>query len=61
MLEFFGAVPSLWIPDNLKAAIKIACRYEPEATSTYEECAQHYGGAILAARPYKPKDKAYAS
>jgi len=32
MLEFFGAVPSLWIPDNLKAAIKTACRYEPEAT-----------------------------
>ena len=22
MLEFFGSVPSLWIPDNLKAAIK---------------------------------------
>ena len=35
MLEFFQAVPSLWIPDNLKAAIKKACRYEPEATSTY--------------------------
>ena len=58
MLEHFGAVPSLWIPDNLKAAIKKACRYEPEATSTYEDCARHYGGAILPARPYKPKDKA---
>ena len=58
MLEFFGAVPNLWIPDNLKAAIKTACRYEPEATSTYEDCARHYGGAILPARPYKPKDKA---
>ena len=40
MLEFFGAVPSLWIPDNLKAAIKKACRYEPEATATYEDCAR---------------------
>lgn len=58
MLEFFGAVPSLWIPDNLKSAIKTACRYEPEATSTYEDCARHYGAAILPARPYKPKDKA---
>jgi transposase len=58
MLEFFGAVPSLWIPDNLKAAIKNACRYEPEATSTYEDCARHYGAAILPARPYHPKDKA---
>lgn len=58
MLEFFGAVPSLWIPDNLKAAIKQACRYEPEATSTYGDCARHYGAAILPARPYRPKDKA---
>lgn len=58
MLEFFGAVPSLWIPDNLKSAIKKACRYEPEATSTYEDCARHYGAAILPARPYKAKDKA---
>jgi len=58
MLEFFTAVPSLWIPDNLKAAIRKACRYEPEATSTYEDCARHYGGAILPARPYHAKDKA---
>jgi transposase len=58
MLEFFGAVPSLWIPDNLKAAIKKACRYEPEATSTYGDCARHYGAAILPARPYHAKDKA---
>jgi transposase len=58
MLEFFGAVPALWIPDNLKAAIKTACRYEPEATSTYGDCARHYGAAILPARPYRAKDKA---
>jgi transposase len=61
MLEFFGASPSLWIPDNLKAAIKKACRYEPEATSTYEDCARHYGAAILPARPFHAKDKANAS
>lgn len=58
MLEFFGAVPNLWVPDNLKAAIKNACRYEPEATSTYQDCAQHYQAAILPARPYQAKDKA---
>jgi transposase len=61
MLEFLGAVPALWIPDNLKSAIKDACRYEPQVTSTYEDCARHYGAAILPARPYKPKDKANAS
>lgn len=56
--EFFGAVPALLIPDNLKSAIRKACRYEPQATSTYEDMARHYGTAILPARPYSPKDKA---
>ena len=53
-----GRCRALWIPDNLKAAIKKACRYEPEATSTYQDCASHYGAAILPARPYHAKDKA---
>ncbi len=44
----------------LKSAIKEACRYEPEANSTYEDMARHYGCAIIPARPYKPKDKAIA-
>lgn len=56
--DYLGAVPALLVPDNLKSAIKQACRYEPEATSTYEELARHYGTAILPARPYKPQDKA---
>ena len=56
--EFLGAVPALLVPDNLKSAIKRACRYEPEATSTYTDLARHYGTAILPARPYHPRDKA---
>jgi transposase len=56
--EFLGSVPALLIPDNLKSAIKLACRYEPEATSTYADMARYYGTAILPARPYKPRDKA---
>jgi transposase len=56
--EFMGAVAALLVPDNLKPAIKLACRYEPESTSTYEDLARHYGTAILPARPYKPRDKA---
>ncbi len=58
MFEFLGAVPDLLVPDNLKSAIKKACRYEPEATSTYEDMARHYGTAILPARPYRARDKA---
>jgi len=58
--EFLGSVPALLVPDNLKSAIKRACRYEPEATSTYADMARHYGTAILPARPFHPRDKAAA-
>jgi transposase len=56
-LEFMNGAPALLIPDNLKSAIKNACRYEPEATTTYQDFARHYGTAILPARPFRPKDK----
>jgi len=57
-LAFFGGVPRLLIPDNLKAAVTKACRYEPTLNQTYADFAAHYGCAVLPARPYKPKDKA---
>jgi len=60
MLEYFGGVPELLIPDNLKAAVTSACRYEPVVNATYQEFATHYGTAVLPARPLKPKDKAHA-
>ncbi len=60
MFEHLGCVPEILTPDNLKSAIKNACRYEPESTSTYEDMARHYGCAIIPARPYRPKDKAVA-
>ncbi len=59
-LTFFGGVPALVIPDNLKAGVSRADRYEPDVTPTYHEWAEHYGTAILPARPHKPKDKAKA-
>lgn len=59
-LRFFGGVPQLLIPDNLRAAVTEACRYEPGINATYAEMAAHYGTAVLPARPYKPKDKAKA-
>jgi transposase len=46
------------VPDNLKAGVTKAHRYEPEINRTYEEMATHYGCAIIPARPYKPRDKA---
>jgi transposase len=58
MFRFFGAVPWVLTPDNLKPAINHACRYEPETNSTYADMADHYGCIIIPARPRKPKDKA---
>jgi transposase len=56
--EHFGCVPAIVVPDNLKAAVNQACRYEPELNITYMELAQHYGVAVIPARPYKSRDKA---
>jgi len=58
MFEYLQATPDLLVPDNLKSAIKHACRYEPEATSTYADMARHYSAAVLPARPFSPRDKA---
>ncbi len=58
--RFYGGVPALLVPDNLKSAIDLADRYEPGINATYAEMAAHYGTAVLPARPYKPKDKAKA-
>jgi transposase len=56
--EFFGCVPEIVVPDNLKSAVTKPCFYEPELNATYADMAQHYGMAIIPARPYKPRDKA---
>ena len=60
MLAFYGGVPELLVPDNLKAAVTKADRYTPRINETYAELAAHYQTAVLPARPYKPKDKAKA-
>lgn len=55
---FFGGVPELVVPDNLKTGIKDACLYEPEAQAAYQALAEHYGFCVLPARPRRPRDKA---
>ena len=55
---FFGGVPELLIPDNLKSGVNNPCRYEPELNPTYHDLAKHYGTAVIPARVRKPKDKA---
>jgi transposase len=55
---FFGGVTALVVSDNLKAGITKACFHEPAVNRTYSDLANHYGTAVLPARPYKPRDKA---
>jgi transposase len=57
-LSFFGGVTALIVPDNPRALIAGACRYEPRANDTVLDFARHYGCSILPARPYSPRDKA---
>jgi transposase len=39
--EFFQGTTRLLVPDNPRAGVKRACRYEPQLTQTYREMAQH--------------------
>jgi transposase len=56
--EFFQGTTQLLVPDNPRTGVTRACRYEPDLNRTYHEMAQHYGIAVLPARPRKPRDKA---
>lgn len=56
-LQAMGGVPKALVPDNLKAAIIKADRYEPEVNRTLEDFANHYGMAVVPARAARPRDK----
>ena len=58
--RYFACVPRMLVPDNLKSGVSKACFYEPELNPTYADMAEHYGCAVLPARPRKPRDKAKA-
>jgi transposase len=56
--EYFDGVPEVIVPDQLRSAVRGPDRYEPDINATYLEMAQHYGVAVIPARPRRPKDKA---
>jgi transposase len=55
---YYGGVPRAMVPDNLKAAVIKAGRYEPVLNEEFERFAEHYGVVVVPARVRKPKDKA---
>jgi transposase len=58
--RFFGGVPQIVVPDNLKAGVTKAHRYEPDVNPTYQDMAEHYGVAVIPTRTAAPRDKAKA-
>lgn len=57
-LHHLGGSPLAVVSDNLKASVIKADRYEPDLNRLMNDLSAHYGFAVLAARPGKPKDKA---
>lgn len=55
---YFGGVPEIVVPDNLKQGVKHPSWYEPDLKETYQELAQHYDLAVIPARVKHPRDKA---
>jgi transposase len=53
---FFGGLPKILRPDNLKTGVKSPNYYEPDLNPTYQEMAEYYQVAVLPARVRKPRD-----
>jgi transposase len=59
-LAFLGGVPAAIVPDNLKAGVITAHRYDPDLNPAYQDFAEAYATTVLPARVRKPRDKAKA-
>lgn len=57
-LEYLGGVPRIVVPDNLKAAVVKADRYEPEINRALEDMGNHYHFVTIPCQPRRPTQKA---
>ena len=57
-LHYFGGVPQVIVPDNLRSAVTKSSRYEAVLNEEFASFSEHYGIIVIPARAYKPKDKA---
>jgi transposase len=56
--NFFGGVPEIVVPDNLKSGVHKSHLYEPDLNPTYQDMAEHYSIAVIPTRVRTPQDKA---
>ena len=57
--RFYGGVTRILVPDNLKTGVIKNTKAETVLNRSYREMAEHYGTAVIPARPRTPKDKAF--
>ena len=55
--RYFGGVTPYVTVDNQKAAVNQAHWYDPEVNPAFVDFANHWGFAVIPARPFKPRDK----
>jgi len=58
IFHHLGGVPRYSVIDNFKGGVTRAHLYDPDINQGFTEFANHWGFAVLPARPRKPKDKA---
>ena len=56
-LSFYGGCPQLIVPDNPRALVSDACRYEPKLNETVRDFARHYAVSILPARRFRRRTR----
>jgi transposase len=55
--RYFGGVTPYVTVDNQKAAVRHAHWYDPDVNPAFVDFANHWGFAVIPARPNKPQDK----
>jgi transposase len=48
--NFYGGLPEIIVPDNLRSAVSKPCRYDHDLNPTYQQMAEHYGVAVITPR-----------
>ena len=58
MFRYFGGVPKIIVPDQLRSAVRRPHRFRPWGNESYLRLLEHYGAVTEPARPKSPRDKA---
>lgn len=53
----FGGVPKVLVPDNMKSAVLVADRFDPDLNPRLRSFCGHYGMVLLPTKPYTPRHK----